>query len=102
LLSGQPGLTRTLIGVAAWGAHMGLTQGVLSAMVGVAAPQAMRGSAFGLFNLMIGVATIASSSLAGFLWQALGPSATFEAGAAFSVAAGLATLGLSPWLAKRS
>jgi len=102
LLAGAPGLPRTIIGIAAWGGHMGLTQGVLSAMIGVAAPQALRGSAFGVFNLVLGVATIASSSLAGFLWQGLGPSATFEAGAGFSVAAGLATLALSPWLRRRS
>jgi predicted MFS family arabinose efflux permease len=43
-----------MAGVALWGLHMGLTQGLLSAMVAAAAPAALRGSAFGMFNLISG------------------------------------------------
>jgi MFS family permease len=69
-----------LAGVALWGLHMGLTQGVLSAMVAATAPAAMRGSAFGAFNLVSGVMVLVASVLAGVLWQYVSPVATFAAG----------------------
>ena len=74
-------------GVALWGLHMGLTQGVLATLVAAAAPEELRGTAFGVFNLVSGVALLAASVLAGALWQALGPPATFYAGAAFAAVA---------------
>ena len=67
-------------GVALWGLHMGLTQGVLAAMVAGTAPAALRGSAFGVFNLISGVMLLVASVLAGALWQHVGPAATFVAG----------------------
>jgi len=74
-------------GVALWGAHMGLTQGLLSALVAAAAPAEARGTAFGVFNLVTGVVLVGASLLAGWLWQAHGPAATFYAGAAFTAVA---------------
>ena len=78
-------------GVALWGVHMGLTQGVLAALVADAAPERLRGSAFGLFNLASGGALLAASVIAGGLWSVYGAQATFLAGGAFAVmaAAGL-------------
>lgn len=81
-----------LLGVALWGVHLGLTQGLLAAMVAAAAPADLRGTAFGFFNLVSGVAMLVASALAGLLWQYWGPQATFAAGAAFCA---LAMLGLS-------
>jgi MFS family permease len=78
---------QVLGGSAVWGVHMGLTQGVLSAMVAQTAPADLRGSAFGLFNLVSGIALLAASALAGWLWDAYGPTLTFYAGAAFSALA---------------
>ena len=49
-----------MIGVALWGVHMGLTQGVLSALVADSAPAELRGTAFGVFNLVSGVAMLAA------------------------------------------
>jgi MFS family permease len=80
-------LTMILLGVALWGLHMGLTQGLLSAMVADAAPPALRGSAFGVFHFVGGLATLLASLLAGALWAAFGPPGTFAAGAAFSAVA---------------
>ncbi|MGH8738634.1 MAG: MFS transporter [Burkholderiales bacterium] len=74
-------------GVALWGVHMGLTQGLLSVLVAAAAPAEARGTAFGVFNLVIGVVLIGASLLAGWLWQTHGPAATFYAGAAFTAVA---------------
>lgn len=75
------------IGTALWGAHMGLTQGVMSAMVADHAPASLRGTAFGVFHLAIGAATLAASVTAGWLWTYVGPQWTFFAGAAFAAAA---------------
>ncbi len=76
-----------LAGVSLWGVHMGLTQGLLATMVAGAAPADLRGTAFGMFNLVSGVAMLGASLLAGLLWDALGPSYTFLAGAALALAA---------------
>jgi len=73
-------------GVALWGLHMALTQGLLSAMVARSAPAALRGTAFGVFNLVSGMAMLAASAAAGALWQFVGPAATFWAGAALAAA----------------
>lgn len=86
-----PNVAGVLAGVALWGLHMGLTQGVLAALVADAAPENLRGTAFGLFNLATGVTLLAASALAGLLWTKLGAPATFAAGGAF---AALAALGL--------
>ena len=80
-----------LAGVALWGLHMGLTQGLLSAMVADTAPANLRGTAFGLFNLAGGIAVLAASIGAGALWDSYGPAATFTAGAVVT-AVGLAGL----------
>lgn len=86
-----PGLTGLALGVALWGLHMGLTQGLLAALVAETVPAELRGTAFGLFNLITGLALLLASVIAGGLWQAIGPEATFLAGAGFAT---LALLGL--------
>jgi MFS family permease len=76
-----------VLGIVLWGAHMGLTQGLLSAMVADAAPENLRGTAFGIFNLVGGVAVLAASVFAGWIWSTLGASWTFYAGALFTAVA---------------
>jgi len=78
-------------GAALWGLHMAFTPGLLSKLVADTAPAALRGTAFGLFNLVTGAALLLASVIAGALWDAWGPRATFAAGAAFAAmaAAGL-------------
>ncbi|MCK9908620.1 MFS transporter [Microbacteriaceae bacterium K1510] len=83
-----------LIGVALWGLHMGLTQGLLSAMVADTAPPELRGTAFGMFNLVSGGALLVASVVAGALWDKVGPAGTFLAGAVFTAVA-LAALPLA-------
>jgi len=80
-------LAALFAGVVLWGAHMGLTQGLLSALVADTAPAPLRGTAFGVFHLVSGVALLAASVLAGWLWSEYGAAATFAAGAAFAAAA---------------
>lgn len=74
-----------LIGVALWGIHMGMTQGLLAAMVAHTAPPELRGTAFGMFNLMSGLALLLASTGAGVLWETLGAASTFYAGAIICV-----------------
>ncbi|MGH8700171.1 MAG: MFS transporter, partial [Burkholderiales bacterium] len=81
------GLAAVVAGVALWGLHMGITQGLLATMVAGAAPAHLRGTAFGFFNLVSGVAMLIASVLAGLLWDELGAATTFFAGAGFSVLA---------------
>lgn len=73
-----------LLGVVFWGLHMGFTQGLLATLVADTAPAELRGTAFGLFNLAGGIVMLAASVIAGGLWDAYGPAATFQAGAAFT------------------
>jgi len=76
-----------LAGVALWGIHMGITQGLLATMVADTAPADLRGTAYGFFNLVSGLAMLFASVLAGLLWDRLGASFTFYAGAAFCIIA---------------
>ncbi len=92
VLAWAPSITALMAGVALWGLHMGLTQGVLSTLVADAAPPEMRGTGFGAFNLVSGVAALFASVIAGLLWDQWGAAPVFLAGAAF---AGIALVGLA-------
>jgi MFS family permease len=80
-------LAATAAGVALWGLHMGMTQGVFAAMVAGSAPAALRGTAFGVLYLASGIAMLFASVIAGVVWDGFGSSATFYVGAGFAVAA---------------
>jgi MFS family permease len=85
LLAWGPNLWIVMAGVAVWGVHLGMTQGLIAALVADAAPVNLRASAFGVFNFASGVALLLASLLAGLLWARFGPAATFIAGAAFTL-----------------
>ena len=80
------------VGAALWGAHMALTQGLLSKLVADTAPAELLGTAFGVFNLVSGGALLLASVIAGVLWSAVGASATFLAGAAFAAVTAIGLL----------
>ena len=94
VLAAASGWPLLLIGVALWGVHMGMTQGLLAAMVADTAPADLRGTAYGFFNLLSGVAMLISSAVAGLLWDGFGSAFTFYAGAGFATLALLVMLGL--------
>jgi MFS family permease len=73
-----------MAGVALWGLHMGMTQGLLAALVADEAPIDLRATSFGVFNFVSGIALLLASLIAGALWETVGPYATFMAGAAFT------------------
>jgi MFS family permease len=81
-------------GAALWGLHMAFTQGLLSKLVADTVPAELRGTAFGIFNLVSGGALLVASVIAGALWSAIGPPATFLAGAGFAAVAAIGLLTL--------
>ncbi|MHB8912850.1 MAG: MFS transporter, partial [Lysobacter sp.] len=89
-------------GIALWGLHLGLTQGILASMIADVAPAAYRGTAFGMFNLLSGAGLLAASGVAGWLWDRHGPATTFWAGTAVAGIAVIATLFFSDRRAKAS
>lgn len=86
-----PGISGAFVGIALWGLHMSVTQGLFAKLVADRSRPELRGSAFGIFNLVSGVALLAASVIAGVVWDASGPAATFLVGAG---CAGLALAGL--------
>ncbi|MFJ4349348.1 MFS transporter [Pseudomonas sp. NPDC089428] len=92
LLALLPGWAGLALGVAAWGLHLGFTQGIFAALIADSAPANLRGTAFGLFNLLTGVALLVASVVAGLLWDGAGFQATFLVGAGF---AGATLLGVT-------
>jgi MFS family permease len=63
--------------LAGYGVYTGLTEGVERAWVRDLAPPTLQGSAFGLYHFVVGLAALPASLLAGWLWDAYGPSAVF-------------------------
>lgn len=78
------GLLGAFTGIALWGLHMALTQGLMAKLIADRAPVELRGSAYGLFNLATGLTMLLASLLAGLLWNSFGAGATFLAGASFA------------------
>jgi len=87
VLASATGYVVAMIGVAIWGIHLGMTQGLLSTLVADSAPDHLRGTAFGIFNLVNGIALLFASLVAGVVWQMLGAAIAFYAGAAFAAGA---------------
>lgn len=80
-------------GIALWGAHMALTQGIFARMIADAASQSQRATSFGTFYFSSGVAAVLASLGAGLLWDRGGPAETF------TIAAGIGALaGTMLWL----
>lgn len=80
-------------GIALWGAHMALTQGIFARMIADAAPESQRATSFGAFYFSSGAAAVLASLGAGLLWDRGGPAETF------TIAAGIGALtGTMLWL----
>lgn len=91
IVSSQTGLVMLF---ALYGLVYALVDGSERAFVSDLSPPGLRGSALGLYSGALGLAAIASSLLAGAIWELWGQQATFIFGAG---AAGLAALGLMAW-----
>jgi MFS family permease len=84
-----------MIGVALWGAHMALTQGIFSRMIADVAPENMRATSFGAFWFVTGIGALLASLGAGMIWDREGSGATFMTSALVAAVA-LAMLSLLP------
>lgn len=89
VLAAATGVVAVFVGAALWGLHMAFTQGLLSKLVADTVPANLRGTGFGIFNLVSGGALLLASVIAGALWSAFGPAATFLASAGFATVAAL-------------
>lgn len=74
-------------GVAMWGVHMGLTQGLLVKLIADTSPDDLLGTGYGVFNLVSGLSLLLASVIAGWLWEGFGASFTFMVGALFAALA---------------
>lgn len=73
-----------------YGLYTALTEGVGKALAANLAGAEQRATALGLYHAVTGIMTLLASSVAGLLWSAFGPAATFGYGAALALlAAGL-------------
>lgn len=90
------GFAAVFIGIAAWGLHMGLTEGLLAALTADHAPAGLRGTAFGIMSLVRGVMLFVASTLAGSLWSIFGAQTTFLAGAGLATLTALAAASWNP------
>ncbi|MEO7366240.1 MAG: MFS transporter [Sphingomicrobium sp.] len=95
ILAQAIGLVGLGLGVALWGAHMALTQGIFSRLIADNAPPHLRATSFGAFYFASGIATLLASLGAGLLWDRDGAHATFLAGAG-AAAVALVMLSLLP------
>ena len=72
-----------------YGGYYGINEAVGRAFVADVAPADLRGSGYGILNFAVAVAVLPASVIAGVLWDAVSPSATFWFGAACAIAATL-------------
>ena len=84
LLAQAVSIVMLMLGVAAWGLHMGFSQGILATMVAETTPVELKGTAFGLFNFISGLLLLFASLLAGWLWDSYGFQYTFYCGGLFA------------------
>lgn len=90
--------TGLIILFALYGLVYALVDGSERAYVSDLSPAGLRGSALGIYSGALGLTAIASSLLAGAIWELWGPEAAFFFGAG---AAGLAAAGMIMWRDKR-
>jgi MFS family permease len=76
----------------AYGVYFGLAEGSEKALVADLAPAGRTGAAFGVYNAALGAGTLLASIVFGVLYERLGHSAAFMAGAALAAVAAVLLL----------
>lgn len=64
-----------------YGLFMGISEGVQRAYLASIVPSDFKATGFGLYHMAVGLAVLPASMIGGFLWDAIGPEATFYYGA---------------------
>jgi MFS family permease len=77
-----------------YGIYYGIVEGVAKAFIADLVPEGRRGTAYGLYQGVTGLMLLPASLIAGWLWEALNPSAPFYfgAGPAFLAMVGILAL----------
>ncbi|MBI2413510.1 MAG: MFS transporter [Deltaproteobacteria bacterium] len=70
-----------------YGIYKGMTEGTQKAYLAMLAPTEQKATAFGVYHTVVGVMLLPASIIAGYLWDNIGPYATFLYGSAMSFAA---------------
>ncbi|HYT00736.1 MAG TPA: MFS transporter [Thermoplasmata archaeon] len=81
-----------------YGLEYGMAEGTQRALVADFAPSEIKATVLGAYHTSVGVAKLASGLVAGFLWVAFAPTATFAFGAITATFAAVALLMWSPSL----
>ncbi|MDE2361990.1 MAG: MFS transporter [Hyphomicrobiales bacterium] len=83
-LAAANGLLVVFVGIAIWGAHMALSQGLLAKLVADRAPPDLRGTAFGLFNLANALGILVGNAVFGAIWSSAGAATAYGCAAVFA------------------
>jgi len=94
-LAAADGPLLLVAGIALWGVHMGLTQGVLATLIAQTTPAHLKGTAFGVLSFGTAIAVLVGNLLAGVLWETAGAAYTFLAGAGLSLMACVGVVALT-------
>ncbi len=79
-----------LIGAfALYGLYTAMIAGVERAFIAEIAPKELKGTMLGLHSTIVGIALLPASLIAGELWSAFGPAATFSTGSGLALVAAL-------------
>ncbi|MBN1189454.1 MAG: MFS transporter [Dehalococcoidales bacterium] len=71
----------------AYGVYHGMVEGVSRAFVADLVPPEKRGTAYGWYNGVLSIALLPASLIAGWMWSAVSPAATFYLGAGLALLA---------------
>jgi MFS family permease len=63
-----------------YGVFMGLTEGIQRAYLGSIIPEGLMATGYGIYSTLTGLALLPASIIGGYLWDRLGPQATFYYG----------------------
>ena len=72
-----------------YGIYKGMSEGTLRAYLATLAPREQKATAFGVYHTVVGLMLLPASIVAGYLWDNVGPEATFLYGSALSALAAL-------------
>ena len=64
----------------AYGIFMAMTEGVQKAFLATLVPAEFKATGFGLYNTLVGLSLLPASLIGEFLWDRMGPQATFYYG----------------------
>ena len=87
LLAATPHLVALVLGFGLYGLSYGMAEGTQRALVADLAPPESRATVLGAYHASVGIVKLASGLVAGLLWVAVAPAATFWFGAVFACAA---------------